>query len=76
MKRNIELFTVLSIVGSWTSIVAGGSDEIEMSEDNIVKIFDFSTTSEDQLNSWWEVDGAPSCLVVRARVLQEKEICH
>ena len=55
MKRNIELFTVLSIVGSWTSIVAGGSDEIEMSEDNIVKIFDFSTASEDQLNNWWEV---------------------
>ena len=57
MKRNIELFTILFTVASWTSsVAAAGSDDKEMSEDtDIVKIFDFTTASEDQLNDWWEV---------------------
>jgi len=57
MKRNIELFTILFTVASWTSsVAAAGSDDKEMSEDtDFVKIFDFTTASEDQLNDWWEV---------------------
>ena len=58
MKRNIKLFALLFIVASLTYRVAGGPGGIEMSEDtsvDIVKIFDFTTGSEDQINDWWEV---------------------
>ena len=58
MRREIKLITLLFIVASLTSRVAAGPDEIEMSEDtavDIVKIFDFTTSSEDQINDWWEV---------------------
>ena len=59
MERKIKLFALLFIVAaSLTSRVAGGPDGIEMSQDtsvDIVKIFDFTTGSEDQINDWWEV---------------------
>jgi len=58
MKRNIKLFALPFIVASLTSRVAGRPDGIEMSEDtsvDIVKIFDFTTGSEDQIDDWWEV---------------------
>ena len=60
MKRNIKLITILFIAASWTSSVAAlaGSDAIEMSHqdsENIVKIFDFNTLSEDHIDNWWEV---------------------
>ena len=58
MKRNIKLLTIPFIVASWTSSVAAseGSDGIEIEMlDDLVKIFDFNTGSEDQINNWWEV---------------------
>ena len=59
MERKIKLFALLFIVAaSLTSRVAGGPGGIEMSRDtsvDIVKIFDFTTGSEDQINDWWEV---------------------
>merc|ERR1711879_624346 len=59
MERKIKLFALLFIVAaSLTSRVAGGPGGIEMSEDtsvDIVKIFDFTTGSEDQINDWWGV---------------------
>ena len=55
MKRNIHWITICSILASSTSSVTAGSgsDGVEMSDD-IVKIFDFNTGT-DEVNNWWEV---------------------
>ena len=55
MKRNIQWISICSILASSTSSVTAesGSDGVEMSDD-IVKIFDFNTGT-DEVNNWWEV---------------------